>query len=60
MLAAGAGLVLMALGVVIARWGVHALQKDPTKGLEYRVVLGAGTFALGAVVLVVGLVVALF
>jgi hypothetical protein len=60
MLVAGTGLGLMAVGAVIVRWGVSVLQRNPTKGMGYRVILGTGMFALGAVLLVIGLVAALF
>jgi hypothetical protein len=39
----------MVLGIIILRWGVQALQKDPTKSSDYRVFVGSALLILGAV-----------
>lgn len=60
MLVAGAGVGLMVIGAIITRWGAHALQRDPMKEMSYRVILGAATFLLGFVVLVIGVALLIF
>lgn len=44
----GAGVGLMVFGIIILRWGVQALQKDPTRSSDYRVFVGSALLIFGA------------
>jgi hypothetical protein len=53
----GVGVGLMMLGVILVRWGVHALSKKPTAASDYRVICGAALVGIGLFVLILRLVV---
>lgn len=53
----GVGAGLMMLGVILVRWGIDAVSRNPDAGSDYRVICGAALVGLGMVVIILRLVV---